>query len=299
MTPVAELRRRHPAAERAAKRDGLRAAELRRIARLIGSSREEALLVVGEPGAGASRLLERAAAEAGALAAIAHVDAAAGPASGFSSLAAALPGSGFAEFSRRLLAADVPPDAAQLAAEFLGLATEPGEPRRTLLVVDGADRIDATSRRALALVAGRLAGTGIRILAASSMPVPEEFAGLPRLVLGPLGLDDCVELVEQRLGVHVDEAVGRILACATSGNAGDLLAAAERLRRSSRARRRSSCPYASRAHRRRLDVSPALNGCLGFAALDGALDRVDWRFVEAADVPPGPWWRLVTTSGVR
>lgn len=45
-----------------------------------------------------------------------------------------------------------------------------------------------------------------------------------------------------------------------------------------------------------LDVSPALNGCLGFAALNGDGDRVAWQFVEAADVPDGAWKRLITTS---
>lgn len=48
-----------------------------------------------------------------------------------------------------------------------------------------------------------------------------------------------------------------------------------------------------------MDVSPALNGCLGFADLDGDGDRVDWQFVDDADVPPGPWLTVVTTSGVR
>ncbi|TXR51682.1 hypothetical protein [Quadrisphaera setariae] len=43
-----------------------------------------------------------------------------------------------------------------------------------------------------------------------------------------------------------------------------------------------------------MDVSPALNGCLGFAELDGEDDVVDWWFVDDADVPPGPWTRLVT-----
>ncbi|MGO4105648.1 hypothetical protein AB4Y63_17000 [Leifsonia sp. YAF41] len=38
-----------------------------------------------------------------------------------------------------------------------------------------------------------------------------------------------------------------------------------------------------------MDVSPALNGCLNFAELDGDADKVDWQFVEAADVPAGPW----------
>ncbi len=48
-----------------------------------------------------------------------------------------------------------------------------------------------------------------------------------------------------------------------------------------------------------LDVSPALTGCLAFPELDGDTGRVDWRFVDASEVPPGPWSRIVTTSGVR
>ncbi len=47
-----------------------------------------------------------------------------------------------------------------------------------------------------------------------------------------------------------------------------------------------------------LDVSPALNGCLAFSELNGENDLVDWQFVDGADVPPGPWTRLVTTRGV-
>ncbi|MGZ4413549.1 MAG: hypothetical protein ACXVRZ_04100 [Gaiellaceae bacterium] len=47
-----------------------------------------------------------------------------------------------------------------------------------------------------------------------------------------------------------------------------------------------------------LDVSPALNGCLGFAELDGDGDRVSWQFVDASDVPAGPWLRVVTTTQV-
>jgi hypothetical protein len=45
-----------------------------------------------------------------------------------------------------------------------------------------------------------------------------------------------------------------------------------------------------------LDVSPALNGCLGFSQLDGQHDRLDWRFVEQGDVPVGPWTRITTTN---
>jgi len=46
-----------------------------------------------------------------------------------------------------------------------------------------------------------------------------------------------------------------------------------------------------------MDVSPALNGCLGFAELNG-VDRVDWQFVDDADVPDGPWKKIVTTRQV-
>ena len=48
-----------------------------------------------------------------------------------------------------------------------------------------------------------------------------------------------------------------------------------------------------------MDVSPALTGCLAFPELDGTSGVVDWRFVEAGQVPAGPWTRLVTTTGVR
>ena len=47
-----------------------------------------------------------------------------------------------------------------------------------------------------------------------------------------------------------------------------------------------------------LDVSPALTGCLGFSELNGDDNRVNWQFVDAAEVPAGPWTRLVTTLGV-
>jgi len=47
-----------------------------------------------------------------------------------------------------------------------------------------------------------------------------------------------------------------------------------------------------------MDVSPALNGCLGFADANGQDDKVDWRFVDLADVPDGPWRTIITSSQV-
>ena len=45
-----------------------------------------------------------------------------------------------------------------------------------------------------------------------------------------------------------------------------------------------------------MDVSPALNGCLGFKELDGEDDKVDWQFVDRKDVPAGPWLKLETSA---
>ncbi|HEY1531260.1 MAG TPA: hypothetical protein VGF80_10625 [Galbitalea sp.] len=48
-----------------------------------------------------------------------------------------------------------------------------------------------------------------------------------------------------------------------------------------------------------LDVSPALNSCLRFAELDGDGDHLAWRFIDADQVPAGPWTRIVTTTPVE
>ncbi len=53
-------------------------------------------------------------------------------------------------------------------------------------------------------------------------------------------------------------------------------------------------PASKRYNNAGMDVSPALNGCLGFRSLNGNRDRVDWRFVDRKDVPAGPWLRIVT-----
>jgi len=62
---------------------------------------------------------------------------------------------------------------------------------------------------------------------------------------------------------------------------------------------RDARPAQERFNNAGMDVSPALNGCLGFEDLNGEDDRVAWRFVDDIDVPPGPWTRVITTSGVN
>lgn len=58
-------------------------------------------------------------------------------------------------------------------------------------------------------------------------------------------------------------------------------------------------PVSTRFNNAGLDVSPALNGCLGFEELNGQSDDVHWRFIEEEDVPDGPWLKIVTTTGVQ
>jgi hypothetical protein len=55
-------------------------------------------------------------------------------------------------------------------------------------------------------------------------------------------------------------------------------------------------PAQKQFNRAGMDVSPALNGCLGFKELDGDTDKVKWQFVDSA--PAGPWTKIVTSSGV-
>lgn len=58
-------------------------------------------------------------------------------------------------------------------------------------------------------------------------------------------------------------------------------------------------PASKRYNNAGMDVSPAVNGCLAYSELDGENDEVNWTFVDAVDVPAGPWKRIVTTEPVH
>ena len=57
-------------------------------------------------------------------------------------------------------------------------------------------------------------------------------------------------------------------------------------------------PRNRRARRAGMDVSPAVRSCLGFDGLNTDSNVVDWLFVEAEQVPDGPWKRVITTRQV-
>lgn len=60
-----------------------------------------------------------------------------------------------------------------------------------------------------------------------------------------------------------------------------------------------SRPKSKEANNAGMDVSPALRDCLGFSGLNNADNKVDWQFVEARDVPPGPWKKVITESPIN
>jgi hypothetical protein len=57
-------------------------------------------------------------------------------------------------------------------------------------------------------------------------------------------------------------------------------------------------PASTKFNRAGLDISPALNGCLGMPQLNADLDTVDWSFVDDVDVPAGPWTKIMTAEQV-
>jgi hypothetical protein len=60
----------------------------------------------------------------------------------------------------------------------------------------------------------------------------------------------------------------------------------------------NSRPASGLAQNAGMDVSPAIRDCLAFSGLNNDENKLSWRFVEAAAVPPGPWRRVVTTRQV-
>ncbi len=59
-----------------------------------------------------------------------------------------------------------------------------------------------------------------------------------------------------------------------------------------------SRPKTSLANNAGMDVSPALRDCLKFNGLNNADNKVNWQFVNFADVPEGPWKQIITTSQI-
>ena len=62
--------------------------------------------------------------------------------------------------------------------------------------------------------------------------------------------------------------------------------------------RRDPRPSSRLAQNAGMDVSPAIRDCLRFSGVNNDENRVSWQFVEASQVPRGPWRIVVTTRQV-
>ena len=140
------------------------------------------------------------------------------PLSGLSTIAAAFDGPALEAFADRMLL--TPPDevsTAGLTGEFLSLIRESGA-MPTLLLIDDADRLDELSRSVLAMMAHRLGGTGLRLVATATEPLGPALASMPRTRLRPLDHDEAAQLIRALTGRVADSAAHRIVTASAAGN---------------------------------------------------------------------------------
>lgn len=98
----------------------------------------------------------------------------------------------------------------------------------TVVFIDDVDRMDADSREILGFIAGRVAGTGIRLIA-SATAAEGVLAGMTSLTLEPLTPLESMELVAAASGPGADEGTLQLIAQEGGGNALALVTALRRI----------------------------------------------------------------------
>ncbi len=194
-----------------------------RIVALARSPLEGALVVVGDPGVGKSRLI-------GEVLDRLHRDAVlikANPAeqgfplSGFSALATAVRDQRAAEFGGRfaLRTADaygVFAAAHDVLGVLRGLRLEP-----TLVLIDDVDRMDPQSQVLIGLMAQRLAGTGLRLVVTTREVAPRSpFGGTETVQLEAPAIACTVAQLHSEL--EIEESIVHVLAVESGGNPHEL-----------------------------------------------------------------------------
>lgn len=89
----------------------------------------------------------------------------------------------------------------------------------TLLLIDDLDRMDDDSQRLIAFVAGRLAGTSLRLVASVRTACEDgPLAALPTMLLGPLPPDEALALARMTSPTEANDGVLAVIAEETGGN---------------------------------------------------------------------------------
>ncbi|WP_165064162.1 helix-turn-helix transcriptional regulator [Marisediminicola senii] len=196
-----------------------------RIAKLETTGAESALIVVGESGAGKSALLDTtrdaSAIEAVLLRSIPTESA--WPLTGFSRVLESLTDSRASDFITRFApgtdAASMLQTAHDLLAFLRGLDLAP-----VLVLIDDIDVMDIESQTVLGFISGRLAGTGVRIVAtASRVDADGPLSAFPRVGLRSLTESEAFEIASQVAGPASDAGILRVVTAHARGNPGTLV----------------------------------------------------------------------------
>lgn len=191
-----------------------------RVSTLMLEPLESALLIVGEPGLGKSHLLDRVAQASPVRHALVRgrPEEADFDLSGFSNLFDTIRGEHGAGFGRHLVLRSASPDrlfaAAQDVAEVLqGLRLDP-----ILALIDDLDEMDALSQSLISILAGRLVGTNVRLVAtATSVKADGPLTSIPSVDLKPLSLQQTLDIADN-IAPEADPSSIRIIAGYVRGN---------------------------------------------------------------------------------
>ncbi|MFF0311107.1 LuxR C-terminal-related transcriptional regulator [Streptosporangium sp. NPDC004379] len=204
-------------------------ADLDALVRAAAASRSGVRVLVGEPGAGKTALLDYAATRAGGFTVLAARGVPSESRLPFAALHRLVRPltplvDGLPEPQRRALAvalgrAEGPaPDRFLISVAVLSLLSEAAERGPVLAVADDAHWMDAPSLDALAFAAARLEAEGVALLAARRPDHPPVFQGLPTAQVGGLEAEAAGRLVRERARGPVGEAVCARLVAHTGGN---------------------------------------------------------------------------------
>lgn len=182
---------------------------------------ESSLIFVGDVGVGKTHLLELAREESVIDAVVLRVNPAEAewPLSGFSAILSSIGDSRAVEFGGRFVLRSTEPGHMFAAARDLltlirGLALSP-----MLLLIDDVDLMDRESQVLVGFIAGRLGGTGIRMVATARHIAPAgPLGGLPQEPLVPLETADALDLARHLAPPRADEGTLAIVVSQSGGN---------------------------------------------------------------------------------